>query len=211
MGTVFQKNVKLYINNNNNDVINYAKNNNKQNMYDISFNSETVANKNTKLVIVGTYTPKKGRLKGYYYTSDERNKTYQILQDYFKIELVKRKQFLNAHPMHQKTISEIKELLISKNIAFIDVVGSAISPDNNASNDKIEFFSLDKDAFKNLDPNVVYICNSKDSEEAFKIMFPNKKYRFAQQEQFCKSYDYIYKIWETVLDDYYDRTSNKWR
>lgn len=209
----FQKNVELFKNNTPYDVERYAKINNKSNLLGVSFNSQTCANKDTKLVIVGTYTPKKGRENGYFYTSSRVNYTYRIIDDYFGLngELTSKKEYLSEHKKDAQTIIEIKNILTSLNIAFIDVIDFAISPDDCANDDEIEYFCLDNKTFNVVNDKTIFVCNSRNSEYAFKTMFPSKICEYATQKRQRKSYDWHYNNWEIVLDKYYDRDMKCWK
>ena len=213
MSISFEKKVDAFINNTEVDVENYAKSNNKTNLLDRSFNSETVANINTKVVIVGTYTPKSGRTNGYYYTSSRRNYMYKIIDNYFELngELIDKKEYLINHPGDKNTIDDIKTIFIRLNIAFIDVIDYAVSPDDDASDDAIEFFSLDRNIFNKVNKDAVFICNSKKSKHAFEKMFPSKICEYAAQKRQCMSYNWHYSNWELVLDKYYDRNLKSWK
>lgn len=143
----FKRRVNKFINYTESDVHRYdATNNSTDVSFDRSFNCETVANKNTKLVIVGTYTPKMGRENGYYYCSSRKNNMYHIIDNYFGLngELLERKEYLLKHPKDANSINEIKNILSELQIAFIDVIDYAVSSNNNASDD-VECFSLDRD------------------------------------------------------------------
>ena len=70
----FSKNVKKFKNYDKNDVNTYFScvSTNKLLERDKSFNyNHSSINENTKVIIVGTYTPKNGRDNGYYYSSQK--------------------------------------------------------------------------------------------------------------------------------------------
>ena len=210
----FKRRVNKFINYTESDVHRYfATNNSTDVSFGRSFNYETVANENTKLVIVGTYTPKKGRDNGYYYCSSRKNNMYLIIDDYFGLngELLERKEYLFNHQRDANSINEIKNILKELKIAFVDVIDYAISSNNNASDDAIECFSLDRDVFNIVTDSTIIVCNSRNSEYAYKKMFPNKQSEYVPQQWICKPYEVIYSRWEDVLDKYYDRSRKTWK
>ena len=210
----FKRRVNKFINYTESDVHRYdATNNSTDVSLGRSFNYETVANENTKLVIVGTYTPKKGRENGYYYCSSRKNNMYHIIDNYFGLngELLERKEYLLKHPKDANSINEIKNILKELQIAFIDVVDYAVSSNRSASDDAIDCFCLDRDIFCKVNDNAIIICNSRNSEYAYEAMFSNKSPKYAPQQWLYKPYEDIYNKWEGVLDEYYDRSRKTWK
>lgn len=124
---------------------------------DKSFNYDTTYEKGkTKFLIVGTYTPKDGRDVGYFYCSKD-NPQYELIDLGFDDgkSLAKKKGFVN----------QIKNILISRGIALLDVVKTAISRDDSASDEDILFYSLDYDAFQKIDfSGVKIVANSGNAE-----------------------------------------------
>lgn len=120
----------------------------------------------TKLIIVGTITPPAGA--GYFYSSPF-NKIYGYLDECFlDTNLKTLKMKLHNEPENQsKIISEIKNILVSKNVAFLDVIKFAIRKKDSPSDNDIKFCSLDEDVFK-INPTATYICNSRLAESCFK-------------------------------------------
>ena len=120
----------------------------------------------TKLVIVGTITPPAGA--GYFYSAP-RNKIYGYLDEcFFDTNLKELKKKLHADPENRKEIiDEIKNQLVSKKVAFLDVIKYAIRKKDSPADNDIKFCSLDENVFK-INPNAIYICNSRLAENCFK-------------------------------------------
>lgn len=119
-----------------------------------SFNKETTYDKdNTKLIIVGTFTPFKGQEVGYFYTS-VRNNIYRYIDLSFNdgYSLVQLKSDLINNPKDkEKILDEIKIVLRERKIAFLDVVKEAIYSLNNSRDDSILEYVLDRETFKEID------------------------------------------------------------
>ena len=142
----------------------------------------------TKIVIVGTITPPAGA--GYFYSS-LRNKIYGYLDECFlNTNLKELKKRLHSEPEKQnRIIEEIKKQLISKNIAFLDVIKFAIRKKGSSADNDIKFCSLDENVFK-INPNAIYICNSRLAEDCFKEICNrlniNLKYIYLSQRSSLK-------------------------
>lgn len=138
-----------------------------------SFNKETTYDKdNTKLIIVGTFTPFKGQEAGYFYTSD-RNNIYRYIDLVFNdgYSLVQLKSDLINNPKDKKTLEELKEVLRNRKIAFLDVIKEAIYSLNDSRDDSILEYVLDKETFKGIDlSKVKVIANSKNAQKAVEFM-----------------------------------------
>ena len=116
---------------------------------------------NTKVIIVGTITPPKGRLvgSGFYYMSD-KNRMYDILDAYYKItgkpsSFKKNKKAGNIPAL----IEELKD----KGLAFIDVIESCNNPKESYKDDDLEDIKLDYEAFKDINEGTILIANSKNA------------------------------------------------
>lgn len=173
-----------------------------------SFNSDTNIDDNTKIVIVGTLTPKKGRQNGYFYSSPS-NRMFEILDTYFKSKNIDSnlgsiKKRLLENPNNQDIINQLKKELTKLHIALLDVVDTAIASTTNASDDEIIDFNLDYTTFqKYSNMEIVYICNSRNAEYALNIISEHNhqkmKIDFAPQI-WRKSKKAIQDRWNTVLE-----------
>lgn len=135
-----------------------------------SFNSNNAVDDNTKVIIVGTLTPYKGRNNGYFYSA-KGNPVYEILDNYFICNIfVELKNQLISRPKDTVKINKIKQELRNHNIAFLDVIKEAISPIDTSADNAIKELILDYDAFKNIKNDVVFICNSRAAEYALNII-----------------------------------------
>ena len=162
-----------------------------------SFNKDyRLVNENTKVVIVGTITSPQGRgiNKDFYYMSPY-NPMYRILDAYFK----------TTHFVINKKagkISAIMDELKEKGIAFIDVIESCDNPHNSSLDNDLENIKLDYDAFKNINPNIVLIANSKNAYQALlKIVGHNhltNKTKYVYGFRFYKQED-----WNIALNEIY--------
>lgn len=173
-----------------------------------SFNNDTNIDTNTKVVIVGTLTPKKGRTNGYFYSSPS-NRMFEILDTYFKSKnidsnLVSIKKRLLENPNNQDIINLLNRELVKLHIALLDVVDTAIASTTNASDDEIIDFNLDYATFqKYSNMEIVYICNSRNAEYALNIIAEHNhqkmKIDFAPQI-WRKSKTAIQDRWNIVLE-----------
>ena len=142
---------------------------------DKSFNPNSTYDDETRILIVGTYTPFLGRKAGYFYCS-EKNKLFSIIDCCLKpidgLSLVDAKNDLLKNPMCKAKICKIKEILRKRKIAFLDVIEEAISPDNDPSDDAILKYVLDNESFKEIkfNKNLHIIANSKNALEALKLI-----------------------------------------
>lgn len=129
-----------------------------------SCNSKNCVTDKTKLVIVGTITPPEGA--GYFYTAP-RNKIYGYIdQALGNTNLKELKKELLQNPNDDGIIGKIKSCLVENNIAFLDVIKSAIRRDDSPYDNDIKYYTVDKDCFaKNKD--AVYVCNSALAQTCF--------------------------------------------
>lgn len=175
-----------------------------------SFNHNTNLSDNTKIVIVGTLTPKRGREIGFYYSSPT-NHMLDILDTYFlekhintNLKTIKNKLIKN--PKSGEIIEELKSELNRLNIALLDVVDTSIASDLVASDDEILYFNLDYATFSNIsNTNLIFICNSRNAEYAFKIIAKNINKNFTidfAPQIWRKSKQAIQHRWNIVLDKY---------
>lgn len=173
-----------------------------------SFNCDTNIDDNTKVVIVGTLTPKKGRQNGYFYSSPS-NRMFEILDTYFKSKnidsnLIYIKKQLLKNPNNQHIINQLKMELSKLHIALLDVIDTAIASTTNANDDEIIDFNLDYTTFqKYSNMKMVYICNSRNAEYALNIIseynHQKMKIDFAPQI-WRKSKTAIQERWNIVLE-----------
>ena len=108
-------------------------------------------NKDTKLIIVGSITPSKGR--DFYYTSDD-NKMYEILDNNLKGTDLK-----NNKNNKDYLINTLKD----NHIAFIDVFSEVIRIKDSSSDEHIYFGVIEKDLSKYFAkaPNAAVVSNSR--------------------------------------------------
>lgn len=176
-----------------------------------SFNNISNFDENTKIIIVGTLTPKKGRDNGYFYSSPT-NRMLEILDTYFlsknkQSKLLAIKNKLIQNPQDKSIIEELKKELTKNNLAFLDVVKTAIASSTTASDDEIIEFDLDYETFAKLkNQNVVYICNSLNAEYALNIIAKNNnqdmKIDYAPQI-WRRTKQIIQNRWNEVLNKYF--------
>lgn len=125
-----------------------------------SCNNNNCVTKNTKLIIVGTLTPPEGA--GYFYTAP-RNKIYGYIdQALGDTNLKEKKKQLLQNPNNEKIIEDIKQQLIKKQIAFLDIIKYAVRKKGSYLDTDIKYCTLDTNVFKK-NINTVFLCNSKDS------------------------------------------------
>ena len=150
-----------------------------------SFNQETTLDDDTKLLIVGTLTPPKGKGKYFYST---RNNIYGLIDEALnnggKLENLKG-QFKNYNDScsnknevdsdNKVVRDKIKEYLKDNKIAFLDVVKYAIRNKYSSSDENIVVAELDYDEFKDLENVKKIIVNSRAAEDALKKIF-NKNF-----------------------------------
>ena len=147
-----------------------------------SLNQETTFDNDTKLLIVGTLTPPKGKEKYFYSTTS--NSIYGLIDEALnnggKLENLKR-QFKdyndscsnkNEVDSDNKVVRDkIKEYLKDNKIAFLDVVKYAIRNKYSSSDEDIVVAELDYDEFKDLENVKKIIVNSRAAEDALKKIF----------------------------------------
>jgi len=195
MAKTFKKNLNEFYKNKQEDVKKYCEVNSKN--YNISFNfNHPEIDEITKVIIVGTFTPKNGRDNGYFYSS-KRNEMYKILDNFFyEVRNIKTKfseiknEIVNS-PKNINKINELKNELKKYNIALLDVIDLAVSPDDSASDDDIEMFNLDYDTFNKYSrTKAVFICNSRNAESAFDFI--------VKHNNAIVTKDYAPQIWRTT-------------
>lgn len=175
-----------------------------------SFNFNTNIDESTKVVIVGTLTPYRGRQNGFFYSSPT-NRMFEILDAYLSqinkpSNLLELKKQLINNPKNCNIIDKLKAELSKNNIALLDVINSAVASKITASDDEIVYFDLDYDAFARLkDKNIVFVCNSRNAECALQIISKHNnqdmKIDFAPQI-WRKSKQAIQEKWNEVLNKY---------
>lgn len=143
-----------------------------------SFNKETTYLKGkTKFLIVGTYTPLKGRETGYFYCS-ETNHMYEIIDNVFeKIDhqsLVSAKKNLISYPNDPSCLEGIKTILNNRGISFLDVVKEAVSKDCGSKDSDIDQYVLDYESFENVDfEKTAVVANSNNAFKALEFIINN--------------------------------------
>ena len=154
----------------------------------------------TKLIIVGTITPPAGA--GYFYSAP-RNKIYGYLDECFSDTNLKelKKQLHSENSNKTEIVEQIKQQLISKKIAFLDVIKYAIRKKDSPADNDITFCTLDEDVFK-ITPNATIVCNSRLAEECFcsicdKLHLDPSKHIFLSQRSGLKK-DWISTIKSVV-------------
>ena len=161
-----------------------------------SFNDDYyLVREDTKVIIIGTITPPKGRSKGFYYMSPS-NPMYRILDAYFKTS-----SFVNYKKSGD--IPAIIDELKTNRVAFIDVIKSCNNPKNSSLDDDLEDIKLDYESFKGIDEDVVMLANSKNAYGALLIIAKHNNlknpikyvygFRFYKQDGWNKAFDEIYK------------------
>lgn len=190
----FKKNLNEFYNNSQDDIIRYSNKNNKKFSNSFNYNHPEI-NEDTKVIIVGTFTPKNGRDNGYFYSS-KRNEMYKILDTFFnevkniKTNFSEIKNQIVLSPKNENKINELKLQLKKYNIALLDVIDLAVSPDDSASDDDIEMFNLDYNTFKKYNNSkAVFICNSRNAESALNYII--------QKNNSNIKTDYAPQIWRT--------------
>ena len=156
------------------------------NKYELAnnFNNQHCINNDTKLVIIGTITPPAG--SGYFYTSPA-NKIYGYIDDFFSQKTLKllKKQLFDKKFNKNETIFKIKQELISKNIAFLDIMKNAIRKNDSPYDNDIVYYSLDIDGFSCIPKNAFAICNSRLAEQGYnqicEILKIQPRYKYLSQ------------------------------
>lgn len=134
-----------------------------------NFNKNNCVTPKTKLIIVGTITPKKGMENGYFYTAP-RNKIYGYIDGTIKTnlkELKKSLQQTTSYEEKQKIITQIKNTLKENNIAFLDIMKFAIRKLGSPYDNDIKNYCLDIESFRNIPNSVYFICNSRLAEQGY--------------------------------------------
>ena len=134
-----------------------------------NFNSQHCVTSDTEIIIVGTITPPAGVSNGYFYTAS-RNRIYGYIDEARGTDLNNLKKELNKHicPAEKAIrINDIKKMLMNNNIAFLDIMKTAIRKGKSPYDKDIKYHSLDFDAFKSLPKGVRIICNSLLAEKSF--------------------------------------------
>lgn len=161
-----------------------------------SFNRETTLDDNTKLLIVGTLTPPKGKGKYFYST---RKTIYECIDKALNNDnklIILKNKFKNYNDSNSNkdevdlnneiVRNKIKEHLQQNKIAFLDVVKYAVRNKRSSDDKDIMVAELDYDAFKDLKNVKTVIVNSEAAKDAFdKIIQKNKsegkEYRYSEK------------------------------
>ena len=156
----------------------------------LEHNFEPIVNKDSKVLILGSFPSVKSRENNFYYGND-KNRFWRILSEYLSIDL----------PV---TIDDKKKLLISNNIAIWDTIKSC------------EIKASDDSSIKNVKVNDIYSLISRYNIKNI-VFNGNAAYKFYKkyigniegvQEYILPStspanaritYDELFKIWEITL------------
>lgn len=120
----------------------------------ISFNKEMIESLSSyapEYLIVGTLTPPDGRLisgqKGFFYCS-EKNGQFALIDKAYNdgLSLAQAKDVFRQNP-NEKNRDEIKTILKSRNLAFLDVVDEAWIIANSSQDSKIIRYKADNESF----------------------------------------------------------------
>lgn len=124
------------------------------------FNQEKITT-----IIVGTFTPFDARENRCMFYSSDANNMYEYIDD----ELPKLKKLLAAEETKANARERIINILESKGIAFLDVVGMVSDGENPcAADSSLGFFCLDKESFAPfLGKGIRFIVNSRTAETGF--------------------------------------------
>ena len=176
-----------------------------------SLNEQTCLTKDTKLVIAGAITTFKGMEHGYFYTSSVNNPVYKTLDKYFDLKnpadsLEAQKTLLKSASDEKKPeiIAKIKEILTKKNIAFIDVIKTAVRKTGKSDDNLIVLFDLDYEAFEKCKNVEKYICTSKNTADCLKEIFKkNGTAKYSGKISICHQdrFHYKYEEWKKALDE----------
>ena len=131
-----------------------------------SFNKYNCVTPQTQLIIVGTITPPQGVENGYFYTAP-RNKIYGYIDEAIKTNLKELKGSLKSTTNEAEVLNQIKDILKTNNIAFLDIMKYAIRKKNSPYDEDIKYYNLDIESFRNLSDSVYFICNSKLAQEGY--------------------------------------------
>lgn len=145
--------------------------------YAQSINNNHCVTPNAKIIIVGTITPPDGN--GYFYTSPA-NRIYGYIDAAYNTNLKALKTQLRSSTNPIEFIDKIKQTLVSKQIAFLDVFESVIRKNGSPYNADIKFAALDYINFQTAltklkEPSVKVICNSLLAEKYFNVIMQTIK------------------------------------
>lgn len=141
--------------------------------FDESHNANNVLCSDTKLVIIGTITPKNF---DYFYCSP-RNRIFGYIDEVVGSNLKELKIKLNASKNEsdkQKIIVDIKKFLTDNKIAFVDAMKYVIRDKNkiNSHDDTaIKYYSIDENTLKTINDYSIIICNSRISQDIVSKIF----------------------------------------
>lgn len=141
--------------------------------FDESHNADNVLCPNTKLVIIGTITPKNF---DYFYCAP-RNRIFGYIDKAVGSNLKELKIKLNASKNEsekQKMIVDIKNILTDNKIAFVDAMKYVIRDKdkiNSHDDTAIKYYSIDENTLKKINDYSIIICNSRLSQEIVSKIF----------------------------------------
>ena len=160
------------------------KNKYPEDCFDESHNYDHCLHNDTKLVIIGTITP-----KGFdYFYCAQRNKIFGYIVESIGSNLKELRQKINATAETNKTarqniVDDIKQVLITNKIAFIDIMKYVIRYKTkvNSHDDKaIEYYSIDDKTLGIIKNSGIIICNNRLSQsivaKKFKVDVCNINY-----------------------------------
>ena len=141
--------------------------------FDESHNADNVLCSDTKLVIIGTITPKNF---DYFYCAP-RNKIFGYIDEVAGSNLKELKIKLNASKNEsekQKIIVDIKNILTDNKIAFVDAMKYVIRDKdkiNSHDDTAIKYYSIDENTLNMINDYSIIICNSRLSQEIVSKIF----------------------------------------
>lgn len=141
--------------------------------FDESHNANNVLCSDTKLVVIGTITPKKF---DYFYCSP-RNRIFGYIDEVVGSHLKELKIMLNASKNKsgkQTKIVEIKKILTDNKIAFVDAMKYVIRDKdkiNSHDDTAIKYYSIDENTLKTIKDYSIIICNSRLSQDIVSKIF----------------------------------------
>ncbi len=141
--------------------------------FDESHNADNVLCSDTKLVIIGTITPKNF---DYFYCAP-RNKIFGYIDEVVGSNLKELKIKLNASKNEsekQKIIVDIKNILTDNKIAFVDAMKYVIRDKdkiNSHDDTAIKYYSIDENTLNMINDYSIIICNSRLSQEIVSKIF----------------------------------------
>lgn len=141
--------------------------------FDESHNGDNILCLDTKLVIMGTITPKNF---DYFYCAP-RNRIFGYIDEAVGSNLKELKIKLNISKNEsekQKIIVDIKKILTDNKIAFVDAMKYVIRDKdkiNSHDDTAIKYYSIDGNTLKTINDYSIIICNSRLSQDIVSKIF----------------------------------------